>query len=65
MMFFTKLIDSDLWYIENKQTKAKVTEVITDINHAIKEHSEIVSRENVGDILKSDNWINRLENYSK
>lgn len=59
-----KLIDSDLWYIENKQTKAKVTEVITDINHAIKEHSEIVSRENVGDILKSDNWINRLENYS-
>ena len=59
-----KLIDSDLWYIENQQTKAKVTEVITDINHAIKEHSEIVSRENVGDILKSDNWINRLENYS-
>lgn len=59
-----KLIASDLWYIENKQTKAKVTEVITDINHAIKEHSEIVSRENVGDILKSDNWINRLENYS-
>ena len=59
-----KLIDSNLWYIENKPTKAKVTEVITDINHAIKEHSEIVSRENVGDILKSDNWINRLENYS-
>lgn len=59
-----KLIDSNLWYIENKPTKAKVTEVITDINHAIKEHSEIVSRENVGDILKGDNWINRLENYS-
>lgn len=59
-----KLIDSDLWYIENQQTKEKVTEVITDINHAIKEHSELVSREDVGDILKSDDWINRLENYS-
>lgn len=59
-----KLIDSNLWYIENKPTKAKVTEVITDINHAIKEHSELVSREDVGDILKSDDWINRLENYS-
>lgn len=59
-----KLIDSDLWYIENQQTKEKVTEVITDINHAIKEHSELVSREDVDDILKSDDWINRLENYS-
>ena len=59
-----KLIDSDLWYIENQQTKEKVTEVITDINHAIKEHSELVSREDVGDILKRDDWINRLENYS-
>lgn len=59
-----KLIDSDLWYIENQQTKEKVTEVITDINHSIKEHSELVSREDVGDILKSDDWINRLENYS-
>lgn len=59
-----KLIDSDLWYIENQQTKEKVTEVITDINHAIKEHSELVSKEDVGDILKSDDWINRLENYS-
>lgn len=59
-----KLIDSDLWYIENQQTKEKVTEVITDINHAIKEHSELVSREDVDDIIKSDDWINRLENYS-
>ena len=59
-----KLIDSDLWYIENQQTKEKVTEVITDINHAIKEHSELVSREDVDDILKSDDWIDRLENYS-
>lgn len=41
-----------------------ISEILKSSKYAIKEHSEIVSRENVGDILKSDNWINRLENYS-
>lgn len=56
-------IDPDLWFVDDRKFKDNVTAVVADINNAIKNHSEIASRENVGDILEQSDWIERLEEY--
>ena len=56
-------IDFNIIYFENKDFKEKVTTIINEINYAIRNHANIVSRENVSDILKDDDWINKLDNY--
>ena len=57
------LIDSDLWFVDEKNFKEKVSSIITEINDAIRNHSDITSRETVAEILEHDNWIDLLDNY--
>ncbi len=56
-------IGSDLWYIHDLEDKEKVSTIINEINNAIKQHSEITSRETVSDILLHDDWVERLNHY--
>lgn len=56
-------ISSNLWYIDDLEDKEKVTIIINEINNAIKQHSEITSRETIADILIQDDWVKRLEQY--
>lgn len=56
-------VDSDIWYVDDPKFKNEIEAIINDINAAIKNHTEIASRENVKDILKHEDWIDRLMNY--
>lgn len=56
-------IDPDIWYVEDQSFKERVAAVVIDINDAIKNHTETVSRENVVDMLNHKDWIDRLQNY--
>lgn len=56
-------IGSDLWYIHDLEDKEKVSTIINEIDNAIKQHSEITSRETVSDILLHDDWVERLNHY--
>lgn len=56
-------IDPDIWYVEDQHFKERVAAVVIDINDAIKNHTETVSRENVVDMLKHEDWSDRLQNY--
>lgn len=56
-------IDPDLWFVEDQGLKDKVSDIITELNDAIKDHSESASRETVVEILEHENWIDLLEKY--
>ena len=56
-------IDPDLWFVDDKKIKENVALAVLDINNAIKDHSEIASKENVADILEHSDWVDRLESY--
>ena len=56
-------IDPDIWYIDDSTFKKQIEEIVNDINAAIKNHTDIASREYVMDILKHKEWINRVINY--
>lgn len=56
-------IDPDLWFVEDQGFKDKVSDIITELNDAIKDHSESASRETVVEILEHENWIDLLEKY--
>lgn len=58
------LIDpKDVWFIEESEFKEKVIAIITDINEAIKNRSEVASRESVTDILSEPDWLDKLDRY--
>lgn len=56
-------IGSDLSYIHDLEDKERVLTIINEINNAIRQHSEITSRETVSDILLQDDWVERLNQY--
>lgn len=56
-------IDPDLWFVEDQVFKDKISAIITELNDAIKDHSESASRETVVEILEHENWIDLLEKY--
>ena len=56
-------LNSSIIELENENFKEKVTTVINEINDAIRNHTNIVSREKISDILNDDDWINKLCNY--
>ena len=59
-----KLIDpEDVWFIEEREFKERVIAIITDINEAIKNRTEIASRESVTDILSDSDWLDKLDRY--
>lgn len=57
-------IDPDLWYVEDQAFKDKVTDIIAELNDAIKHRSESVSRETVAEILAHDDWLDLLATYT-
>lgn len=60
-----KLIEEELWMINDKHIKEKIRVVIAEINDVITTHSEKTSCVTIREILKKDNWIDRLDEYIK
>lgn len=56
-------LNPDVWYIEDLKFKESIGKIIEEINEAIKNHSNIISKEKVTDILKNEDWIDRLDKY--
>ena len=52
-----------LWLIDDMDFKKQIQEIISEINIAINNHTEIVSYENVSGILKHEDWVERLKKY--
>lgn len=57
------LLEEDLWMIDDKHFKEKVRVVIAEINDVITTHSEKTRCMTIKEILKKDDWIDRLEDY--
>ncbi len=59
-----KLIDpEDVYFIEEREFREKVISIITDINEAIKNRTDIASRVSVTDILSGSDWLEKLDRY--
>lgn len=58
-----KAIDESLWMFEDGALKETTRAVITEINDAILSHSANVRTTTVKEILKEDDWIDRLGKY--
>ena len=58
------MIDEDLWTIDDKILKEKVKVIIQEINTKISQYSDKVSHESVKEILKKEDWIDRLKKYT-
>ena len=56
-------LNPDVWYIEDLKFKESIGKIIEEINEAIKNHSNIISKEKVTDILKNEDWVERLDKY--
>ena len=59
----THEIVPDVWYVEDKQFKQEINEIVLDINEAIKTRSQVAGRESVEKMLEAEDWIDRLEMY--
>ncbi|MCR5344881.1 MAG: KAP family NTPase [Lachnospiraceae bacterium] len=57
------LIDSDLWYVDDKDYRERVLKHIDDINLVIENRSNKSECSSIQRILQEDNWVNRLEEY--
>lgn len=56
-------IDSDLWYVDDKEFKKRVSTHINDINAAIISCSNDAKRKNIQELLNEDDWVNKLKTY--
>lgn len=57
-------IDPDIWYVDDVEFKEKISSLVMEINEAIKNHTEVASRENLADILTQSDWTERLDHYT-
>lgn len=57
------LLEEDLWMIGDIHFKEKIGSVIAEINDVITTHSEKTRCTTIKEILKKDDWIDRLEDY--
>lgn len=58
-----KTIDPDLWYVDDNGFKNRVAEHINAINAAITNHTSKAQSDTVQELLKSDDWVIKLERY--
>lgn len=58
------VIEEDLWMIEDKKFEERVRTVINEINDVIAIHSVKARSVTVKEILKEDDWIDKLEIYT-
>lgn len=60
----TERIDDDLWYVESREFKAKVSAVISEINEAVMHQEKKIRKKSINEILDSEQWLDGLEQYT-
>ena len=56
-------IDPELWYLDDKAFKERVSVHINDINAAIISRSNDAKRKSIQELLNEDDWVNKLQTY--
>lgn len=56
-------IDSDLFFVEDREFKEKILSQLRELNNAIAEKSNLVKEKSIIDILNSSNWAHELDNF--
>lgn len=56
-------IDSDLFFIENKDLKEKILSQLRELNNAIAEKSNLTKETSIIDILDGSNWVYELDTF--
>lgn len=56
-------IDSDLFFIEDKEFMEKILSQLKELNNAIAEKSNLVKEKGIIDILNSSNWAYELDTF--
>lgn len=56
-------IDSDLFFVEDKEFREKILSHLRDLNNAIAEKSNLTKEKSIIEILNGPNWAHELDNF--
>lgn len=59
-----ELVDDDVFFIENKEKKQKVKNIIDEINLVIIAQDKKMKQKTIGEILSGEKWIEELNKYT-